>query len=110
VAEYPDLVKLQRMYGARDFEFVSVSADKLSNKEKVHDFLKNHHSALPNYIFTGEDKYKLIEAVDPSWSGALPYTMLVAPEGKIIWKCLGPADMMELKKAIVEHPKIGRYY
>lgn len=110
VLEYPDLVQLQRIYGARDFEFVSLSADKVNAKDKVLAFLKKSHSALQNYLYTDGDNYKLIEAVDHSWNGALPYTLLIEPGGKVIWKCQGSVDLPELKKAIVNHPMIGRYF
>lgn len=110
VLEYPDLVQLQRIYGARDFEFVSLSADKANAKDKVLAFLKKSHSALQNYLYTDGDNYKLIEAVDHSWNGALPYTLLVEPGGKVIWRCQGSIDVLELKRAIVNHPMIGRYF
>lgn len=110
VIEYPDLVELQRMYGQRYFEFVSLSSDKVENEEKVHEFLQKSHSAIQNYIYAEDDSYKLIEAVDPEWNGALPYTILIEPGGNIVWKCQGSVDMTELKKTIVEHPMIGRYF
>lgn len=110
VVEYPDLVQLQRIYGGRDFEFVSIAADKMENKEKVFDFLKKSHSAIRNYIYTGGDNYKLIEAIDPDWNGALPYTLLVEPNGKVVWKYMGEVDILKLKKIIVDHPMIGRYF
>lgn len=110
VVEYPELVILQRTFGARDFEFISISADNISNKEKVLEFLKKNYSALPNYIYSEGDKYKLIEAVDPDWSGALPYSVLIEPGGKIVWKYQGDVDVLELKKTIVNHPMIGRYF
>ena len=109
VVEYPELVKLQRTYGARNFEFISVSVDNISNNENVHEFLKKSFSALTNYIYSDGDKYKLIEAIDPEWSGALPYTLL-EPGGKIVWKYQGEVDLAELKKSIVDHPMIGRYF
>lgn len=108
--EYPEFVILQRMYGARDFEFVSISADDLSKKDKALEFLKKTGSALPNYIAATSDKYELIEAVDPEWNGALPYTVLLEPGGKVVWRQQGEADFLELKKTIVEHPMIGRVY
>lgn len=110
VVEYPDLVKIQRMYGQRDFEFISLSVDKMENREKVQEFLQNAHSAIQNYIYSEEDHYKLIEAIDPEWNGALPYSMLIEPGGKVVWKCQGAVDLAELKKTIVDHPMIGRYY
>lgn len=108
--EYPDFIALQRMYGARDFEFVSVSADKPDNDKKVLKFLQGKHSAVSNYLFSSDDKYALIEAVDKNWNGALPYTVLVEPGGKIVWQHQGDVDLLELKRAIVEHPMMGRVY
>lgn len=110
VAEYPDLVMTQRMYGQRDFEFISVSADKPEHHDKALAFLKKLHSPVTNYLFEGKDNYELIEAIDPEWNGALPYTILVEPGGKIAYRYQGPVDMLELKRAIVDHPMIGRYY
>lgn len=108
--EYPDFVVIQRMFGARDFEFVSLSTDKASQKDKAHEFLVNAHSALTNYISTTDDKYELIESIDPDWNGALPYTLLIEPGGNVIWREQGPVDFQELKRVIVEHPMIGRVY
>jgi peroxiredoxin len=110
VAEYPELVQLQRWYGARNFEFISLSADNPEHEEKALNFLKSKRSPVRNYLYDGEDKYKLIEAVDPNWNGALPYTLLVEPGGKVVFSYQGVVDMLALKKAIVEHPLMGRYY
>ncbi|HEY8938361.1 MAG TPA: redoxin family protein, partial [Cyclobacteriaceae bacterium] len=79
VAEYPSLVELQRWYGQRDFEFVSLSADNPESFDKALAFLQKKHSPVKNYIYDATDKYKLIEAIDPKWNGALPYTLLVEP-------------------------------
>lgn len=110
IIEYPEFIVLQRMYGARDFEFVSISADKPSQHDKALKFLKKEYSAVSNYLFAEEDKYALIEAIDPDWNGALPYTLLVDPEGKKVWSHQGEVDFLELKRAIVDHPMIGRYF
>ena len=110
VIEYPEFVNIQRMYMGRDFEFISLSADKLEHKDKALKFLKDKNSALRNYIFSGSDIYKLISAVDPEWDGALPYTVLLEPEGKIVYRVMGTIDPLKLKKTIVDHPMIGRYY
>jgi len=108
--EYPDFVVLHRMYGARDFEFVSLSTDAAEKRDKALDFLTESHSALPNYIYPADDKYAMIEAIDPEWNGALPYTMLVEPGGQVVWKHQGEVDFNELKRVIVNHEMIGRYY
>ncbi|WP_235295845.1 redoxin domain-containing protein [Portibacter marinus] len=110
IQEYPDFIVLQRMYGARDFEFISISADKPSAHEKALQFLKDKQSAVSNYLFDKDDKYALIEAIDPEWNGALPYTMLIDHNGAKIWSHQGTVDFLDLKRTIVEHELIGRYY
>jgi thiol-disulfide isomerase/thioredoxin len=108
--EYPQFIDVHRMYKDRDFEFVSLSADQPTKVEKVLEFLKVRESAVKNYLFDSDDKYALIEAIDPEWNGALPYTLLIEPMGNVVWKHQGEVDFHELKKFIVEHEMIGRYY
>ncbi len=108
VIEFPEFITIDRMYRGRDFEFISVSADKLNKKDKALDFLKDKEAANKNYIFSGDNTYDLIEAVDKDWQGGIPYTMLVAPGGKILYKTMGTIDPPALKKGIVDF--LGRYY
>lgn len=110
VLEYPEFIKLQRMYGARDFEFVSVSADKPDQGARALKFLESVHSGVDNYHFTGDKIYDLVAAMDPEWNGALPYTMLVAPGGEVVYRHQAEVDFLELKRAIVEHEMMGRVY
>jgi peroxiredoxin len=110
VAEFADFITINRMYRGRDFEFISISADTPANKEKVLKFLKQQQASNTNYLFSVDDKYKLIEIVDPKWEGPLPYTILVEPGGKIVYAKQGPIDPALMKKTIVENPMIGRYY
>lgn len=110
IIEYPDFIVINRMYRGRDFEFISISADDLEKKEKTLKFLKQKNSAVKNYIFGSQNKYKLIDAIDPKWRGALPYTLLIEPGGKIVYSKLGAIKAAELKKIIVDNKYIGRYY
>ncbi|MET0638140.1 MAG: redoxin domain-containing protein [Chitinophagaceae bacterium] len=110
LAEYPDFIDINRMYRERDFEFISISADTPANREKVLKVLTKQQSSVRNLLFNSDDKYKLIEAIDPQWQGALPYTVLVEPGGKIIYGKQGRIDPAAIKKLIVDHPLIGRYY
>ncbi|MEM6632356.1 MAG: redoxin domain-containing protein [Bacteroidota bacterium] len=110
VMEYPSFIEIHRMYQGRDFEFISLSADNPQQKEVALKFLEKKNSAVQNYIFEKDDKYALIEAVDPDWQGALPYTLLIEPGGKKLYAKQGIITPHELKRLIVDHPKIGRYY
>ncbi|MDP4261832.1 MAG: redoxin family protein [Bacteroidota bacterium] len=110
VSEFPDFITINRMYRGRDFEFISISADDPGVKDKVAKFLKSKEASNKNYLFSIDNKYKLIEAIDPKWQGALPYTILVEPGGKIVYSKEGDINAQELKKAIVDNPLIGRFY
>jgi peroxiredoxin len=108
VIEFPDLVDINRMYRARDFEMVTLSADAPNKADKALEFLKDQQASCSNYILDSEDRYAFVEAVDSEWSGALPYTMLVKPDGEVLYRREGLIDPLELKRAIVGW--VGRYY
>lgn len=108
VSEFPELIKINRMYRHRDFEMITLSADTPEINDRVLKFLKKNYASNKNYHFSGTDKYALIEAVDKDWPGALPYTLLVKPGGEIIYTKLGIIDPLEVKKVIVEY--VGRVY
>jgi thiol-disulfide isomerase/thioredoxin len=110
ITEFPDLVIIDRMYRGRPFEFISISADKRARRTDVLNFLQKQQASNKNYIFNKDDVYELIEAVDPEWQGALPYTLLVEPGGKILYKKQDTIDPSQMKKLIVEDRYIGRYY
>lgn len=109
VSEFPDFVDMSRMYGGREFELITISADKPDKQEKVAKFLNDKDAAAStNYLFSKDDKYALIEAIDPKWQGALPYTLLVKPGGEIVYAKQGTIDPYEMKKQVVA--QLGRYY
>ncbi len=110
IIEYPEFVTIQRMYGERDFQFVSVSMDSPEQADKALKYLKGKASALPNYIMDTDDKYKVIDIVGKEWDGSLPITLLIEPGGKIAHRVPGTIDANELKREIVDNPLIGRYF
>ena len=110
VIEFPEFVTINRMYRGRDFEFISICLDDPEKKDKALKFLKEKQASNKNYIFDIDNKYAFIEAVDPNWQGALPYTLIVEPGGKIVYAKQNIIDPPKLKKLIVEDPVIGRYY
>jgi peroxiredoxin len=109
-AEFQDFVTMNRMYRHRDFEFITISADEPVKKENALQFLQKQQASNTNYIFSINDKNKLIEAIDPKWQGALPLTLLIEPGGKIVYAKNGAIDPAVLKKTIVDNHLIGRYY
>jgi thiol-disulfide isomerase/thioredoxin len=108
VIELPHLVEMNRMYRKRQFEFVTISMDEPEAREAALAKLKELKVAATNYIADAPDRDRFINTLDPEWAGPLPYTMLIAPGGKIVYRHTGEIDPLEVKKAIVNH--IGRTY
>jgi thiol-disulfide isomerase/thioredoxin len=108
IIEFPNIVEMQRMYGNRNFEVVSLSMDSYSKREDVLEFLDERNAAFTNYLYNSDNKYEMIETVDPDWSGNLPYTILLAPGGGIVYRHDGIIDPLEVRKAIIS--RLGRYF
>jgi peroxiredoxin len=108
VNELPELVTMNRMYRKRDFEMITISMDAPEKQDKALEMLKELHVSSKNYLYTGTNKDKLVEALDKDWPGPVPHTLLIAPGGKVIYRHTGEIDPMELKKAIVGY--LGRTY
>jgi thiol-disulfide isomerase/thioredoxin len=109
ITEFPELVTINRMYRHRAFEMVTVAANYPDEEKQVLAFLTKKEASGKNLLFGGTDKYKLIEAFDPSWNGALPYTLLIAPGGAVVAKQQGEIDALEIKRAIVRSLKEDRF-
>jgi peroxiredoxin len=116
VAEFPALVDIQRRFQNRGFELVTISLDAPKERDKVAKFLKSRHAALPDrvaeslakegrvsnhYLFAGNPD-ALAEALDPKWGGALPFTILLAPGGEVVWRSNDEIQPFELRRAIVK--------
>lgn len=108
VSELPDLVTMNRMYRGRKFRFVTISIDDPEKRDEALEVLKTYHASNSNYIFEGDDRDDLAEALDEQWPGPIPYTLLIAPGGKVIYRKVGQFDPLELRRAIVGH--LGRTY
>jgi peroxiredoxin len=109
VAEFEGLVNSDKMYRNRDFEFVTISNDEPDKFDNTLKFLKGKTASNTNYILDeGVNKYDMIEAIDPNWQGALPYTVLISPEGKKVYTQMGEIDVLDLRSEIADH--IGRYF
>jgi thiol-disulfide isomerase/thioredoxin len=108
VTELPELVTINRMYRGRNFELITISLDSVQSMSDSLELLRQKHVAARNFIFESEDRDALAEALDKEWKGPVPYTVLVAPDGKIVYRTHGPIDPLEVKRAVVE--RLGRTY
>ena len=93
---------MNRMYRHRDFELVTVAVNRPDEQKTVLEFLKQKQASCTNYIFASTDREKLINAFDPDWQGPVPYTVLISPEGKILYRETDRIDSLAVRRAIVQ--------
>jgi len=101
IHEFSDLEDTYRMYSVRDLAYVTVSTNMPDEKEGVLRMLKKFHATSRNLLFASDDTAALQTAFDPKWESAVPYTVLLSPEGKILYQKLGPVDILELRRTIL---------
>jgi peroxiredoxin len=100
-SEFPDLEATYRMYKARNFELVTVSVNDPEERASVLEFLKTHKASHRNLLFATADVYGLQAAFDPKMPAPVPFTILLAPTGDVVYQELGELDVMKLRRAIL---------
>jgi thiol-disulfide isomerase/thioredoxin len=108
VSELPEIVNLNRMYRKRKFQLVTISVDDIDKRDEALKVLKENKVAMTNYILSSPDRDAFGNALDKDWPGPIPYTVLIAPGGKVIYRKTGAFDPLELKRTIVNF--LGRTY
>ncbi|MBW8865351.1 MAG: redoxin domain-containing protein [Verrucomicrobia bacterium] len=123
VREFPGIVSLSHRFANRDFEVITISVDDPNNEAKVKQFLDQQHATVPNrvqrslkvegrrtnnYLYAGASMDDLMKAIDPDAPGPVPYTVLIAPGGKILYHRANQIDVADLSAKIVD--QLGAYY
>jgi peroxiredoxin len=103
VHEFPDVETTYRMYRVRDLDLVTVSTNMPDEKAGVLKMLEKQHASSRNLLFGSDDTYALQAAFDPKWKAGVPYTVLIAPGGKILYERQGDIDFLELRRTILRN-------
>ena len=101
VQEFPALQATWRMYRKRPFELVTVAINFPDEEAGVRKHLLEHHASTRNLLFGTTDQYALMKAVDPEWNGAVPYSMIIAPGGTVLYKGTGPLDILKARRTLL---------
>jgi thiol-disulfide isomerase/thioredoxin len=103
IVEFPDLQQTLHMYANRDFQLVTVSTNMPDEKASVMQRLNKFHATSRNLLFASDDTAALQAAFDPKWQSAVPYTIAIAPGGKVLYQTQGPVDILKLRRAILAY-------
>lgn len=101
LTEFPVLQETFRMYRRRDFDMVTVSTNLPDEREGVMRVLNKFHASTRNLQFDSTDTYALQAAFDPKWQAGVPFTVLIAADGRIVYQKQGEIDILDLRKAIL---------
>ena len=101
--EFPDLLAIAQMYQKRPFQLVTISTNYPDEQKAVQKFLEEQHAVTRNLIFGSTDPYQLIAAFDKSWSGGVPFTMVIAPDGQVLYRSLGSMDALEIRRTLLRN-------
>jgi len=101
IAEFADIEDTLRMYSDRDLSLVTVSVNMPDEQASVLRFLQKKHATSRNLLFSSTDTVALQQAFDPSWDSAVPYTVLISGDGKVIYKEMGSVNILELRRTIL---------
>jgi thiol-disulfide isomerase/thioredoxin len=101
VHELPDLETTYRMYRLRDFDMVTVSSNMPDEKAGVLKRLNQLHASGRNLLFGSTDTDAMQAAFDPKWESGVPYTVVISPEGKMLYREEGELNILKLRRIIL---------
>lgn len=100
VNEMADLETTFRMFRKRDFDMVTVSTNQPDEKPGVIKALETQHASGRNLLFASDDTAAMQTAFDAKWRSAVPFTMILAPDGKVLYQHEGELDILEVRRVI----------
>jgi len=99
-AVLPALIETYRMYRRRDFNFVTVAASDPNDKTSVIKTLESLHASSRNLEFAAKDFSDMQVAFDSRWEPGAPFTMAIAPGGRVVYRQEGALDILALRRAV----------
>jgi hypothetical protein len=98
------------MYRSRGLVLVTVSENDPAEKAGALKFLQKHHASSTNLLFATSDTSGLQEAFDHNMGAAVPFTVVVAPSGDVVYQEEGELSTLALRRAILENlPDLDEY-
>ena len=101
VAEFPDLAKFSQTCDTTAVEVAAISADYPDEVDaKIIPFLRKMSISFPVHVAQFEHQEDFINAVNRSWSGALPATLIYDSHGKERFFHVGQQSYADFKHEV----------
>ena len=101
LTEFPSLEETYRMFRLRDFDLVTVSTNLPDEREGALKALEKQHASSRNLQVASTDTYAMQAAFDAKWDSGVPFTMVMAPGGKVLYQNVGEVDILEVRRVIL---------
>lgn len=102
--EFPDLVKLKKLYG-EEIDIAAISVDYPDEIEgKIKPFLEEVGYNFPVYVNGFKPEAALIDFLEKEWNGALPATFIYKENGERVAFMQGKKSLLEFE---AELKKLG---
>ncbi len=79
-------------------------------KDSVLRMLQKMHATSRNLLFGSDDTAALQAAFDPKWESAVPYTVLIAPDGKVLYQKQGDVDISGITQDNLGWSAVGLHW
>jgi thiol-disulfide isomerase/thioredoxin len=99
--ELPHLVALEHRLRSRQFRLITVSADDSADAHAAAQFLDSLGVSHPWYIKQAGKDAEFINAIDSTWSGALPALFVYDKRGRRAGKFIGETPDSTITNAII---------
>lgn len=101
IEELPHFEQLRARYARQKVQVLLVSLDFPSKLDaKVRPFVQRQALKSPVWLLNESDQNAYIDAIDPQWSGALPFTLILNNARQRRQRFEQPLTLAELEKAV----------
>lgn len=98
--EMPKLVAATKAFSSKDLAVILVATDTLKTAREVPKFLADVKVPFVCWRVKGGDPQLFIDAVDKSWDGTLPYTLVYDRKGEVAVRLAGGQTEASFTEAI----------
>ena len=98
--EMPALVSTAKAFSSKDLAVALVSTDSLKKTPDVQRFLSSRKIPFVCWQVKSTDPQRFIDAVDKSWNGAVPYTLVYDRKGELVMRLAGPQTEKSFGEAV----------
>jgi thiol-disulfide isomerase/thioredoxin len=102
--EMPAMKQLEAKFHDQGLRVILVSIDDEEEVDLANDYLRDNKIGFPTF-FKGDQSLKFVSRIFPNWSGAVPASLLLGPDLKILDAWEGDSSYEELEQRVSKHLK-----